>query len=317
MPLIIMKVLLQFPEGLKKYALDIAKKLENEGHEVFISGSPCYGACDIALDEAKAIKADKIIHIGHNKFVKHELEIDVEYWPFPIDFPLDVLKKAIIELSKMEIKSINLVTTIQHIHQIEEIKKIFEENNIKVYTGKGFYATENGQILGCDSKAANGNGEVVVFIGDGLFHALGIETKKKIFLIDKNGLKDITHIKEKIEKKRKANLIMAYNAQKFGILVSTKVGQFNLLAAKTAKKILEEAKKEAYIFVSNEIMANSLYNFNVDCYVNTACPRIIDDTELFGKPIINMNMLFQLKEMWKSAKNVAKNVNNSSVEKHS
>jgi len=307
-----MKVLLQFQEGLKKYALNIAKKLEKEGYEVFISGSPCYGACDIALDEAKAIKADKIIHIGHNKFVKHELEIEVEYWPFPIDFPLDVLKKAIIELSKMEIKSINLVTTIQHIHQIEEMKKMFEENNIKVYTSKGFYATENGQILGCDSKAANGSGEAVVFIGDGLFHALGIETNKRIFLIDRNGLKDITHIKEKIEKKRKANLIMAYNAQKFGILVSTKVGQFNLLAAKTAKKILEEANKEAYIFVSNEIMASSLYNFNVDCYINTACPRIIDDTELFGKPIINMNMLFQLKEMWKSAK---KFESNNAVEK--
>ena len=302
-----MRVLLQFPEGLKQYALDIAKKLEKEGYEVFISSSPCYGACDIALDEARAIKADKIIHIGHNKFIKHDIEIDVEYWPFPIDFPLDVVKNAAVEMSNIGIKSINLVTTIQHIHQIEEMKKIFEENGITVYLSKGFYAREKGQVLGCDSKAAEGDGELVLFIGDGLFHPLGIETKKKIFLLDKNGLKDLTPIKEKIEKKRKANLIMAYNAKKFGILVSTKIGQFNLHSAKLAKKILEEANKETYIFVSNEIIASSLYNFNVDCYVNTACPRIIDDTELFGKPIINLAMLFKLREMWMSTN---KDVNN-------
>ena len=49
---IYMRILLQFPEGLKQEALSHAKKLEKEGNEVFISASPTFGACDLALDEA-------------------------------------------------------------------------------------------------------------------------------------------------------------------------------------------------------------------------------------------------------------------------
>ena len=39
-----MRILLQFPEGLKQKALGHAKALELEGNEVFISASPTYGA---------------------------------------------------------------------------------------------------------------------------------------------------------------------------------------------------------------------------------------------------------------------------------
>ncbi|MBI4399825.1 diphthamide synthesis protein, partial [Candidatus Micrarchaeota archaeon] len=70
-----MRVLLQFPEGLKSKALKIAKKYEKKGYEVFISSSPCYGACDIAIEEAKACKADKILHFGHAEFTKIDYPI--------------------------------------------------------------------------------------------------------------------------------------------------------------------------------------------------------------------------------------------------
>ena len=60
-----MKILLQFPEGLKQHALKYAEKLEKEGDSVFISCSPTYGACDIAIDEAKAIKYLSLAIITH------------------------------------------------------------------------------------------------------------------------------------------------------------------------------------------------------------------------------------------------------------
>ena len=63
-----MKILLQFPEGLKQKAVEIAKKYEKKGDVVFLSAAPCYGACDLALDEARAIGAKKIIHFGHSPF---------------------------------------------------------------------------------------------------------------------------------------------------------------------------------------------------------------------------------------------------------
>ena len=65
-----MRVLLQFPEGLKRLALEYAQKYEAQGHEVFVSSSSCYGACDLALDEAKKIGAKKIVHFGHSKFIR-------------------------------------------------------------------------------------------------------------------------------------------------------------------------------------------------------------------------------------------------------
>jgi 2-(3-amino-3-carboxypropyl)histidine synthase len=72
-----MRILLQFPEGLKQQALSHAKRLESEGNEVFVSASPTFGACDLALDEARAINADKLVHFGHCEFQK--VDFNVEY----------------------------------------------------------------------------------------------------------------------------------------------------------------------------------------------------------------------------------------------
>ena len=35
---------------------------------------------------------------------------------------------------------------------------------------------------------------------------------------------------------------------------------------------------------------------NFDCYINTACPIMADDREVFGKPVLNIDML---KEVFK------------------
>ncbi|MCL4403204.1 diphthamide synthesis protein, partial [Candidatus Marsarchaeota archaeon] len=91
-----MRILLQFPEGLKQEALRHAKELESEGNEVFISASPTYGACDLAIDEAKNICADKIIHFGHAEFNK--VEFNVEYVEYSIDAPMNMLEKALPQL---------------------------------------------------------------------------------------------------------------------------------------------------------------------------------------------------------------------------
>ncbi len=52
-------VLLQFPAGLRKYALDIADEIDAE---VFIWGGSNFGACDIP-----DFDVDLIIHFGHNE----------------------------------------------------------------------------------------------------------------------------------------------------------------------------------------------------------------------------------------------------------
>lgn len=293
-----MKILLQFPEGLKQKAAELVKKYESEGHEVFLSASPCYGACDIALDEARWIKADKIVHFGHNKFVKTNLPIEVEYVPYNIDIDVNEIEKIIDSLKNY--KTIALVTTVQHVHQIEKMKEFFAKHGITALTEKGYWATTEGQILGCDTlsiKRLDKKIDAVVYVGDGMFHPLGIESEKQIFAFNPytKQVKLMNPEIEKLKRRRKGSLAAAVSAKKFGILVSTKVGQFNLHSAEWAKKELGKHGREASILVANELDPLTVNNFMVfDCYVNTACPRIVDDTEEYGKPILSMDMLKEL-----------------------
>ena len=66
------RVLLQFPEGLKPEGPRIAKIVEKTGALPIISADPCYGACDVAINEAESLGVDLIVHFGHAKLVSIE-----------------------------------------------------------------------------------------------------------------------------------------------------------------------------------------------------------------------------------------------------
>ena len=302
-----MKILLQFPEGLKQKAVEIAKKYEKKGDVVFLSAAPCYGACDLALDEARAIGAKKIIHFGHSPFgnLKPKGSVKVEYINYAIDIDIEGLYAVLPYIEKYE--KIALATTIQHIHQFEEMKKFFEKHGKKVFAGKGERASKIGQILGCDGRAVKKvemKIDAVVFVGSGMFHQLAVDigpsnAQKPVFVYDPSGktVQDIRPVIERIKKLRKGAIAAALEAKSFGILLSTKPGQFGLRAAEWAKKELNKRSFDASILVANELQPMAVKNFmNFDCYINTACPRMADDREVFGKPVLNIDML---KEVFK------------------
>lgn len=293
-----MRILLQFPEGLKRAGLELAKKYEAEGHEVFLSASPCYGACDIALDEARWLQADKIVHFGHNKFVKNDLPVQVEYVPYAIDIDVGRLEAVLPHIR--EYKRIGLGTTVQQSHQFEEIKAFFEGHGKEVLAETGYWASRPGQVLGCDAQGlqkVEKKAECIVFIGNGMFHPLAIDVKKPVFVYNTydGSVKRVNDEIERLKKRRKGAIARALSCRKFGIMVSTKVGQFNLAHAKWAKKELERRGFECAILAANELEPITLNNFmTFDCFINTACPRMVDDQEEFGKPILNIDMLKEL-----------------------
>lgn len=290
-----MRILLQFPEGLKKKALEMARRYEAEGHEVFLSASPCYGACDLALDEARWIEADKIVHVGHNRFVRTELPIPVEYIPYHIDVDVESLKAVLPHIEKC--RNIALATTVQHIHQFEDMKSFFERHGKKVFAEAGERAMERGQVLGCDASAVKkveDKVDAVVFVGDGVFHPLAIDISKPVLVFNpyNSSVKDLSADVERLKKQRKGAMAKALTCKRFGILLSTKVGQFNMPHAIWAKKELERRGLESEILVADEFDPMAINNFMAfECYVNTACPRIADDKEIFGKPVLNIGML--------------------------
>jgi len=62
---------LQFPEGLKDRALEVAELIEKESGArtvTFVDAS--YGACDLATSDAEKLGVDLLIHFGHTKFEK-------------------------------------------------------------------------------------------------------------------------------------------------------------------------------------------------------------------------------------------------------
>jgi 2-(3-amino-3-carboxypropyl)histidine synthase len=292
-----MRILLQFPAGLKQKAIELAKKYEDEGHDVYLSASACYGACDIAIDEARWLKVDKIIHFGHNKYGKLDAGIPVEYVEYRVDIDVSCLEKALPALKQY--KKLAVGMTVQHSHQFGMVKEYLEKNSKTVLLGKGKLAQEPGQVLGCDASAVLNakDADAILFIGNGMFHPLALDSNLPVFIFNPldGKIRQINDEVEKLRKKRQGNIVKALSCKRFGILLSTKPGQFNLPQAKLAKKELEKRGLEAKILVANELEPLNVNDFMAfDCYVNTACPRMSDDTEEYRKPVLTMAMLNEL-----------------------
>jgi len=60
------RVLIQFADGLKPYATEIADLLEEKtGAEILIWLGSCYGACDVPVG-LEGLGVDLVIQFGHN-----------------------------------------------------------------------------------------------------------------------------------------------------------------------------------------------------------------------------------------------------------
>lgn len=302
-----MRIMLQFPEGLKTQALAEAAKLEKQGHEVFVAAAPCYGACDICLDEARNVGAEKIVHFGHAEFMKVKSGIPIEYMPYFLEVDwkaaTKVIEKGAKLLHKDNVKTLALTFPVQHLQNSKKVKELLESAGFIVKLGMGgAHVRHPGQVLGCDTDSVKnvGDADAVVYFGGGKFHPTGLPSGKPVLCIDPH-LGDsywITEEIRKVERKRKGSILAASKAKCFGILISTKCGQINMTGAKIAKRMLEKKGKRAVLLVANELNPVSLANFmSFDAYINTACPRINDDTDAYGKPIVNVADLKRLLEL--------------------
>ena len=298
-----MRILLQFPEGLKDKALGYAKRLEEQGNEVFISASPTFGACDLALDEARAMKADKLVHFGHAEF--HHVEFNVEYVEYRVDAPLGILERSLPMLGSFN--TIGIVTTIQHVHQLDAIREFYERSGKKVLIGRPYgFAKKPGQILGCDVGSAASIDRLVdahVYFGGGIFHPLGslLATTKPFLAIEpfENRVEFMDQMREKHAKRSRGKVLAALEAKRFGIMLTTKNGQHNAQLAGLLKRKIEERGCAAAILTSNTFDFDSLNNMmEFDAFVNTACPRLaIDDTDRLNKPLLSANELMEVLRM--------------------
>lgn len=190
-------------------------------------------------------------------------------------------------------KNIGLCGSIQYLDSIKTIKEQLESYGKSPKLLKGQHSFYEGQILGCD-KVIKKDLDAFLYIGDGMFHPkiLMLYNEKPVFSFNPNTgiLKEIDKDEiKKIKIKQKVALSKFLSSKKIGVLVSTKPGQFrnDLISPLKAKY----SEKEFYILISDTVDFTQLENFNfIECFVNTACPRLgLDDAKNFEKIIINLD----------------------------
>jgi 2-(3-amino-3-carboxypropyl)histidine synthase len=273
-------VALQFPAGLKRRATEYTNQLREAGFEVIVSGDPCYGACDLALDTLS--HAEVLVHIGHTPVDQRE---NVLFEPYPVDFDIAVLANA---LPLLKEKIVGLVTTVQHIHLISRMESFLRENGIDVRVADGGARAPNrGQVLGCSFAAARAaHAPEILFVGTGVFHPIGIalSTGARVIALD-----PLTGIAQEVSgdallRRRFAVMEKARGAESIAIIVSSKSGQERMALA---KRLLALSRK-AVIVTMREVSPDELLNLGFACYVNTACPRLAyDDQVRFPVPVLS------------------------------
>jgi len=275
---------LQFPEGLKRRAPGIAGDIEEKtGALVIISGNPCFGACDI--DTVLAGRVDVLFHFGHAGMGKLDNVVFIEARS-NIDV-VPVVRKA---LALLKTDRIGLITTVQHVHKLDDACAVLREHGEKcvVGTGDGRVAYP-GQVLGCNFTSARVDCEEILYIGSGIFHPLGvaIATGKRVIAADPYLDRAVEVAPEKFLRKRGGYIARAMDAAVFGIIVSTKSGQNRMELAMRLKEMAEKHGKKGFIIEMELVTPEQLLAFQADAYVNTACPRItIDDAQRFHAPVL-------------------------------
>lgn len=284
------KVLVQLPEGLKTKAAELEEMLDEEGIRSVVSMDPCYGACDPKDHEARRLGCDLLAHVGHTKFCGEE-EVETLYFPWYYDVdPLPILENSIEKLEGYE--KIGLVFSINFMESFEIVREYLQAEGKKVLTSQGS-RTKEGQILGCDVGAGLNIKEDVdcfLYIGSGRFHPLGLylKTQRPVFVMDFEEEKILEPDFETFKRQRHAAVAKSRDAEKFGVLISTKKGQCRPELAEEIKQRLEEKDKEVLVFSMDEAKPAKLKGVKVDCWVNTACPRIaVEHRTNFSVPILN------------------------------
>jgi 2-(3-amino-3-carboxypropyl)histidine synthase len=177
-------------------------------------------------------------------------------------------------------KSIAIAYSIQYKDIAEKVRKILSVR---------YKITAMLQVLGCSRPKFPRQTQAILLISSGRFHAvsLALETGLPIYILESGELKRVS--KEEIEslkKKKHASYMKFLNSEKIGLLVSTKPGQQNLKKALELKTKLKN--KKPYLFISNDVDIGQFENFDIESWINTACPRLDFDSSVVNMSDLNL-----------------------------
>ncbi|RLE97742.1 MAG: diphthamide biosynthesis enzyme Dph2 [Thermoprotei archaeon] len=300
------RLLIQAPDGIKRCLSSLIEKLEDKGLEVLLSGSHTWGGCDVVMDEAETLGADAIVHIGHHGPVRFRPPPNILFIAAHSRIEIaNVVEEAALRLAREGVRSVGLLTTVQHAHLLERAEAILRDCGLEVkFSRSPDPYMWRGLITGCDVGAAESIKEEVdafLVMCGGTFHATGVAlaTGSEVIVADPYTGKVVSVEREarRAMAVRLSQLSEAFEAREAVVLVSTKPGQrVGVNVLRNVKELLEGRGIRCRVLVVNDVERSVLEDYGpADLYVNTACPRLaIDDYELFPGPVINLGEIHYL-----------------------
>jgi 2-(3-amino-3-carboxypropyl)histidine synthase len=292
------RVLLQLPDGLRPLAFQTVKALrDGTGAQVFVSGDSCYGACDLAVNQARELSADLIVHYGHSRMAV-DGGVPVIYVHAEVDLDAEALVEEAAPLLGRW-RSIGLVTTVQHVHMVDDLRDKLRGRGFTVHVGEGSEkAPHPGQVLGCyyrNAQAVAGEVGAYLYVGGGEFHPKGLVMSTGKPVVVANPFNATVRLMTEddlmgLAKRRVAQIAAAKMAERIGVLVSSKPGQRATVVAETLRARFAEKGCEAVIIYLDEVRAEHLNNFvEAEAFIDTACPRLaVDGVGGVDRPILTV-----------------------------
>lgn len=285
-------VAVQLPEGLKIRAQEISDFITREtGARTLIIGRPCYGACDLFDYRGWC---DALVHYGHSAIPSMGYDPDVLYIEARSDASLhDDLPDILNDLPDR----IGILATIQYIGLIPDVVSILDSIGKKGIVGTGDdRLAYPGQVLGCNCTAAEAVSDgcdCYLYLGEGDFHpiAAALGTDKTVYVLNPvtGELHDMNAQRDRIIRRRFGAIQTASSAQRFLVILCSKIGQCRSGLASEAERMIRESGRECITAVMEEVVPDSLASYQVDAYVCTACPRVaIDESARYGKPMLTV-----------------------------
>ncbi len=280
----------QFPDGLMRYAVPISRLVKDLSRvEVLLSGSSCFGACDVDLRLLASV--DVLFHFAHApmKSVK-SLDSRVVFVEVSSNLPVLPVVKSAVGLFSGSVSRVGVVTTVQHLHTLGEVCQVLESSGFDPVVGVGDECIAHpGQVLGCNFSAVAPDCDEYLFLGSGRFHPIGvaIARRERVVAADPYTGQAFVVDPEPFIRRRCGVVARALDAESFGIIVSSKLGQERLGLARELLGLVEEHGKRGVIMVVDVVRPDQFLGLGFDALVSTACPRIaLDDIESFRVPVL-------------------------------
>jgi 2-(3-amino-3-carboxypropyl)histidine synthase len=299
-------VALNGAEALIPRLQDVADHIsERFGIEAYVIGDPCWGSCDLNTHAADMLGADLLFNIGHTvametfgeKVVMINAYDDIGFEAVALKFAADMHNKYGV---------LSLVTDSQHLEEVPKVQKILEEHGFKVIIGRGKGQLRDAQVFGCEFYPAwnvQKQVDAYVFLGQSQFHSASVamSTEKPTFMLDPY-FEEYTQVNEfaqGLQKRAILSIYKAMDAERIGLVIGLKEGQFAHVRALELKKEFEKLGKKIQLIALTEITGDRMQIFKgIDAFVQVACPRIATDNH-FDKPMLSVPQALALIKLLK------------------